>query len=177
VPSGADRTDGVPERSVAVGRIDPVATRSPSGTTSSLATGVGRVLIAVYGILALAATGRSVVQIAEKFSFAPFSYVLSAVAAVVYILAMIALIVPGRAWYRVACVTIVFEMTGVLVVGTLSLIDPRLFPDLTIWSYYGMGYAFAPLVLPIAGLWWLRKHHRTAGRPVVADGPAVRSGE
>ena len=67
-----------------VGRIDAVATRSPSGTTSSLATGVGRVLIAVYGILALAATGRSVVQIAEKFSFAPFSYVLSAVAAVAF---------------------------------------------------------------------------------------------
>ncbi|WP_258371145.1 hypothetical protein [Curtobacterium sp. MCBD17_021] len=129
---------------------------------SSLATGVGRVLIAVYGILALAATGRSVVQIAEKFAFAPFSYTLSAVAAVVYIVAMVALIVPGRSWYRVACVTIVFEMTGVLVVGTLSLLDRQLFPDLTIWSYYGMGYAFAPLVLPIAGLWWLRKHHRIA---------------
>ena len=129
---------------------------------SSLATGIGRVLIAVYGILALAATGRSVVQIIEKFSFAPFAYTLSAVAAVVYILAMIALIAPGRAWYRVACVTIGFEMTGVLVIGTLSLLDRQLFPDDTIWSYYGLGYAFAPLVLPIAGLWWLRKHHRVA---------------
>ena len=129
---------------------------------SSLATGIGRVLIAVYGILALAATGRSVVQIIEKFSFAPFAYTLSAVAAVVYILAMIALIAPGRAWYRVACVTIGFEMTGVLVIGTLSLLDRQLFPDDTIWSYYGLGYAFAPLVLPIAGLWWLRKHHRAA---------------
>jgi hypothetical protein len=173
-----------------------MATKSSAGSTSSgssapegpatpkvssLATGVGRVLIAVYGILALAATGRSVVQIAEKFSFAPFSYTLSAVAAVVYIVAMIALIVPGRFWYRVACVTIVFEMTGVLVVGTLSLIDRQLFPDLTIWSYYGLGYAFAPLVLPVAGLWWLRKHHRTAAgldpaRRGDADG-AVRTGE
>lgn len=144
-------------------------------TKSSLATGIGRVLIAVYGILALAATGRSVVQIAEKFSFAPFSYTLSAIAAVVYIVAMIALIVPGRFWYRVACVTIVFEMTGVLVIGTLSLFDRQLFPDLTIWSYYGMGYAFAPLVLPIAGLWWLRKHHRTAGAPVTE--PAAAAGE
>jgi hypothetical protein len=138
------------------------AERTSAPKVSSLATGVGRVLIAVYGILALAATGRSVVQIAEDFSFAPFSYTLSAIAAVVYILAMVALIVPGRFWYRVACVTIVFEMTGVLVIGTLSLLDRQLFPDLTIWSYYGMGYAFAPLVLPIAGLWWLRKHHRAA---------------
>jgi hypothetical protein len=148
---------------------------------SSLATGVGRVLIAVYGILALAATGRSIVQIAEKFSFAPFSYTLSAVAAVVYIVAMVALIVPGRLWYRVACVTIVFEMTGVLVIGTLSLIDRQLFPDLTIWSYYGMGYAFAPLVLPIAGLWWLRKHHRVAAGETPARGrdtsDSLRSGE
>ena len=130
--------------------------------TSTLASGVGRVLIAVYGILALAATGRSIVQIAEKFSFAPFSYTLSAIAAVVYIVAMVALIAPGRFWYRVACETIVFEMTGVLVIGTLSLLDRQLFPDDTIWSYYGLGYAFAPLVLPIAGLWWLRKHHRAA---------------
>lgn len=142
---------------------------------SSLATGIGRVLIAVYGILALAATGRSVVQIIEKFSFAPFAYTLSAIAAVVYIVAMIALIAPGRVWYRVACVTIGFEMAGVLVIGTLSLIDRQLFPDDTVWSYYGLGYAFAPLVLPIAGLWWLRKHHRAA----VADTPAstVPAGE
>ncbi|MFJ4297156.1 hypothetical protein [Curtobacterium sp. NPDC089689] len=138
-------------------------------TRSSLATGVGRVLIAVYGILALAATGRSVVQIIEKFSFAPFAYTLSAVAAVVYIVAMIALIAPGRAWYRVACVTIGFEMAGVLVVGTLSLLDRQLFPDDTVWSYYGLGYLFAPLVLPIAGLWWLRKHHRTAATASTAD--------
>lgn len=142
-------------------------------TRSSLATGVGRVLIAVYGILALAATGRSVVQIIEKFSYAPFAYTLSALAAVVYIVAMVALIVPGRTWYRVACVTIGFETAGVLVVGTLSLVDRQLFPDDTVWSYYGMGYLFAPLVLPIAGLWWLRKHHRAA---VTGSGPVAPSG-
>ncbi|WP_420367873.1 hypothetical protein [Curtobacterium sp. L1-20] len=146
-------------------------------TRSSLATGIGRVLIAVYGVLALAATGRSVVQIIEKFDFAPFAYTLSAVAAVVYIVAMIALIVPGRTWYRVACVTIAFEMTGVLVIGTLSLVDRALFPDDTIWSYYGLGYAFAPLVLPAAGLWWLRKHHRTAVAADTAHPASVSAGE
>jgi hypothetical protein len=159
------------------GRIEAMAIKSstpadgarPRG--SVLSRGLGRVLIAVYGILALAATGRSVVQIVEKFSFAPFAYTLSAVAAVIYIVAMIALIAPGRFWYRVACVTIGFEMAGVLIVGTLSLIDPVLFPDKTIWSGYGLWYAFAPLVLPAAGLWWLRKHHRAAAlgdRPTIA---------
>jgi len=165
---GADSGPGWHRVSQGVGRLGAVATRS------SLATGVGRVLIAVYGILALAATGRSVVQIIEKFSHAPFAYTLSAVAAVVYIVAMIALIAPGRVWYRVACVTIGFEMAGVLIVGTLSLVDRQLFPDDTVWSYYGLGYVFAPLVLPIAGLWWLRKHHRTAAaepaRSTVAAG-------
>lgn len=145
--------DGGPART---GRIGAMATKS------SRATGIGRVLIAVYGILALAATGRSVVQIIQKFDHAPFAYTLSAVAAVVYIVAMTALIVPGRAWYRVACVTIGFEMAGVLVIGTLSLVDRQLFPDDTVWSYYGLGYVFAPLVLPAAGIWWLRKHHRDA---------------
>ncbi|KQO64716.1 hypothetical protein [Curtobacterium sp. Leaf261] len=131
-------------------------------TKSSRATGIGRVLIAVYGILALAATGRSVVQIIQKFDHAPFAYTLSAVSAVVYIVAMIALIVPGRAWYRVAWVTISFEMVGVLVIGALSLFDHALFPDDTVWSGFGAGYYWVPLVLPIAGLWWLLRFHRAA---------------
>jgi hypothetical protein len=131
-------------------------------TKSSRATGIGRVLIAVYGVLALAATGRSVVQIIQKFDFAPFAYTLSALSAVVYIVAMIALIAPGRAWYRVAWVTIGFEMVGVLVVGFLSLFDHALFPDDTVWSGFGAGYYWVPLVLPIAGLWWLLRYHRTA---------------
>jgi hypothetical protein len=131
-------------------------------TKSSRATGIGRVLIAVYGILALAATGRSVVQIIQKFHHAPFAYSLSALSAVVYIVAMIALIAPGRAWYRVAWVTIGFEMVGVVVIGFLSVLDHRLFPDDTVWSGFGAGYYWVPLVLPIAGLWWLRTHHRAA---------------
>jgi len=148
-------------------------------TKSSRATGIGRVLIAVYGILALAATGRSVVQIIEKFDHAPFAYTLSALSAVVYIVAMVALIAPGRAWYRVAWVTIGFEMIGVVVIGFLSLFDRRLFPDDTVWSGFGAGYYWVPLVLPIAGLWWLVRYHRTAALRSAATGaPTTRaSGE
>ena len=40
--------------------------------------GIGRVLVAVYGILALAATGRSVFQIIDRFSEAPLAFSLSA---------------------------------------------------------------------------------------------------
>ncbi|TFB92833.1 hypothetical protein [Cryobacterium sp. HLT2-28] len=125
-------------------------------------TGIGRVLIAVYGLLALAATGRSFVQIAESFADAPLSYSLSALAAVVYIVATIALVRSGRGWYRVAWITIGFELLGVLVIGTLSLVEPALFQHKTVWSVFGRGYGFVPLVLPLLGMWWLAR--RAPGR-------------
>jgi hypothetical protein len=128
-------------------------------------TGIGRVLVAVYGVLALAAVGRSFVQIATKFEQAPLAYALSALAALVYVVATIALIRAGRGWYRVAWATILFEFTGVVVVGTLSVVVPELFPDDTVWSGYGRGYVFVPLVLPLLGMWWLATH-RPLPRPV-----------
>ncbi|QTX06118.1 hypothetical protein G127AT_02360 [Agromyces archimandritae] len=121
-------------------------------------SGIGRVLVAVYGVLALAALGRSFVQIAGKFDEAPLAYTLSAVSAVVYVVATIALIKSGRGWYRVAWVTIVFELVGVLTVGTLSILAPELFGHPSVWSYYGNGYLFIPLVLPVLGIWWLAAH-------------------
>ena len=127
-----------------------------STSASKRSQGLGRVLVIVYALLALAATGRSVFQLINDFDKAPLAYSLSALAAVIYVIATIALIAPGQAWYRVALVTISFELVGVIVVGTLSIIDPVLFPEKTVWSAYGRGYAFVPLVLPILGLIWLR---------------------
>jgi hypothetical protein len=121
-------------------------------------TGIGVVLVAVYGILALAATGRSTVQILTDFSEAPLAYALSGLAAVVYIVATVALVSPGRFWYRVAWVTISFELLFVLTVGTLSIVDAQLFPRDTVWSYYGLGYVLVPLVLPVLGMLWLSRH-------------------
>lgn len=130
-------------------------------------SGIGRVLVFVYGILALAATGRSVFQIIDRFGDAPIAFSLSALSALVYIVATVALIVPGRTAYRVAWVTISFELVGVLVVGSLTLFAPAILglhdtnafgQDSTVWSIYGMGYLFIPLVLPILGMTWLAKH-------------------
>ncbi|MEJ7772542.1 MAG: hypothetical protein WKF51_11625 [Geodermatophilaceae bacterium] len=59
------------------------------------------------------------------------------------------------------------ELIGVLVVGTLSILDSAAFPDETVWSQFGRGYGFIPLILPILGLLWLRK---TRPRP----GPTPR---
>ena len=121
-------------------------------------SGLGRLLIAVYAVLALAATGRSFYQVATKFDEAPLAYTLSALAAVVYILATIALIAPGRSWFIVARITIGFELAGVLIVGLLSVIAPSLFGHPSVWSYFGAGYLFIPLVMPILGLLWLARN-------------------
>ncbi|SBS74586.1 hypothetical protein [uncultured Microbacterium sp.] len=131
-------------------------------TTRPRMTGIARVLVIVYAIMAMAATGRSFVQIVREFDAAPLAYSLSALAAAVYILATLALIrSASRAWYIVAWVAIGFELVGVLVVGTLSLAVPALFDHPTVWSGYGAGYIWVPLILPFLGLWWLA-HTRDA---------------
>lgn len=125
-----------------------------SPTTPS--RGVASLLIAVYAVLSLAAVGRSGYQIATKFDLAPLAYSLSAVAAGVYVLATVALVLAGRPWARrVAFLAVGFEAIGVLVIGSISLASPELFPQDTVWSEYGRGYVFVPLVLPFVGLWWL----------------------
>jgi hypothetical protein len=126
------------------------------------ATGAGRVLVAVYAIFALAATSRASVQIATKFHEAPVAYLLSALAAVIYLLATVALARSGDTSWRVAVAACTVELLGVLTVGTLSVFDPAAFPHATVWSVYGQGYLFIPLVLPVLGLLWLR--HTTPAR-------------
>jgi hypothetical protein len=122
----------------------------------STASGPGRVLVAVYGIFALAAGARAAVQLSTRFDEAPLAYLLSALAAVVYVVATVGLARGGRTGRRTALVAITVELIGVLVVGTLSLADPAAFPDESVWSAYGRGYFFVPLVLPVLGLWLLR---------------------
>jgi hypothetical protein len=121
------------------------------------ASGAGRVLIAVYGIFALSATARGLVQIATKFSQAPLAYVLSAVAGIVYILATIGLARRGAGARKLAWTAVGIELLGVLSVGTFTLLDSGDFPDDTVWSIYGRDYGFVPLVLPFIGLWWLSR--------------------
>lgn len=125
-------------------------------------------LVAVYAVLALAATGRSAFQLATRFEEAPVAYGLSALAAAVYVVATLAI---ALRWDRVAWATIGFELAGVLVVGTLSVVAPGVLGlesaspfggHATVWSAFGAGYLFIPLVLPVAGLWWLRRLRATA---------------
>jgi hypothetical protein len=132
----------------------PEPTASPPDSTR---TGPGRLLVAIYALFALAASARAGVQIATKFGHAPVAYLLSAFAAVVYILATVTLTVGSPTARRIAVLSCSVELVGVLAVGTWSLADPATFPDATVWSGYGSGYGFVPLVLPVFGLLWLRR--------------------
>jgi hypothetical protein len=125
-------------------------------------TGPGRILVAVYGVFALAACSRATVQLATKFTEAPLAYVLSAVAGVIYVVATVTLARGTQTSRRVALAAILIEAVGVLAVGTASLLDPPAFPSATVWSTYGIGYGFVPLVLPFVGLAWLYRTRRRA---------------
>lgn len=129
---------------------------STAGTPRRTSSGPGRLLVLVYAVFALSAGARAAVQIATKFGDAPAAYLLSAFAAVVYAFATVGLARSGPTARRVALTAVTIELVGVLVVGTISLAQPDDFPDATVWSGYGEGYGFVPLVLPVLGLLWLR---------------------
>jgi hypothetical protein len=135
--------------------------RNPSGPR--------RVLIALYAIFALAATARAVVQLTTQYSAAPLAYLLSLFSGVVYIAATVGL-VTNRSWSRplawAACGT---ELVGVMVIGIASIVDSAAFPHDTVWSRFGSGYGFIPLVLPLLGLSWLWQTRPAESR----NGPAA----
>ena len=125
-----------------------------------LSSGPGRVLVFVYGVFAVAATGRSLVQLGTDAGRAPVAYSLSLLAAVIYLVATTCLLLGGpRAWW-VAVVSCSVELAGVILVGILSYVVTDWFPDKTVWSHFGQGYGFVPLVLPVLGLLWFRRVDR-----------------
>jgi hypothetical protein len=142
--------------------VSEPTTQSTRPADAALNTGLGRVLLFVYGVFALSASARAGVQIATHFSEAPLAYLLSALAGVVYIAATVGLAIGGLRGRRIALTSCSVELLGVLIVGTLSIADKVAFPDDTVWSRYGSGYGYVPLVLPFIGLWWVWRHRPTA---------------
>lgn len=135
----------------------------PKSSAGGRSSGLGRIIIAVYGVLALSATVRAVYQIMMDFSGAPLAYLLSALAGLVYIVATLALASKKPGSWKLSWYAVWFELIGVLVVGALSYLLPALFAHPAVWSHFGSGYGYVPLVLPLIGLWWLRKHRPVSG--------------
>jgi hypothetical protein len=137
-----------------------MAERAPDGVAGGprrrrINVGPGRALLLVYAVFALSASVRAAYQLITKFSEAPLAYLLSALAAAIYVVATVALARGGETARRVALVAVSIELVGVLAVGALSYAQPEDFPDATVWSHFGQGYGFIPLVLPVLGLIWL----------------------
>ena len=135
--------------------LDPATDHVPEPEDEAPPTGPRRVLIALYAIFALAATARGIVQIATKFDEAPLAYSLSLFSGIVYIAATIGL-VTNRPWSRpLAWAAVGTEMVGVVTIGLASIIDSTAFPHDTVWSRFGAGYGYVPVILPVLGLMWL----------------------
>jgi hypothetical protein len=122
--------------------------------------GAGRLLIVFYAVFAVSATARASFQIITKFEQAPLAYSLSLVSALVYILATVSLAKNEKVWKSIALASVIFELAGVLAVGSLSFVAPELFAHPSVWSGFGSGYGYIPLVLPILGLLWISKTSR-----------------
>ncbi|GGW19518.1 hypothetical protein GCM10018980_56650 [Streptomyces capoamus] len=129
-----------------------------------LISGPGMLLVWFYGVMVVGAVSRSAYQIGTEFDRAPLAYVLSAVAGVVYGFITYTLVRGGETARRAALVCCAAELAGVLLVGTWTLVDRSAFPDSTVWSYYGAGYVFIPVLLPVSALYWLRKARNTVKR-------------
>ncbi|MEW2630518.1 hypothetical protein AB0903_02370 [Streptomyces sp. NPDC048389] len=124
---------------------------------TKLVKGPGLLLVWLYGVMSVGAVSRSVYQIIDDFGSAPLAHVLSAVAAVVYAFITYTLVRGGETARKAALVCCAAELAGVLIVGTWTVLEPSAFPDSTVWSAYGMGYVFIPVLLPVTGMLWLRR--------------------
>lgn len=116
---------------------------------------IGQILAVSYPVLALSAGVRAIYQLFFKPGVTDkFPPALSAVAALLYLLATLGFLIrkPWTWWLTVGILAL--ETAGVLVVGTLSVLEPSVIGR-TVWHDYGVDYGFLPLIQPVLGLIWL----------------------
>jgi len=136
--------------------------KETNASESAKNSGFSRVLVAVYAVFALAASGRAVFELFTKFDLAPFSYSLSAASALIYLVVAATLSSKSAKLRNIARVALWFELVGVVSVGTAGFFVFELNHFHTVWWFYGAAYACLPLVLPIFGLFYLRRQSRLA---------------
>lgn len=129
--------------------------RYDAAMQTETAAGAARPLIAIYALFTLAAGARAGYQIVTRWDRAPLAYGLSALAALVYLLACIGLSRRSAAAWRLALLACSVELAGVLAVGALTLAAPGLMGAASVWSGFGAGYGYVPLILPPLGLAYL----------------------
>ena len=133
-------------------------------TNRKVLGGASDTLAFFYGLWAFSALGRSSYEYLFK-NPRPANLVpahLSTFVGVLYIFIIVGLRRrTPRAWW-VTLALLIVELSGVLIVGTLDVFW-HAFPYATVWSQYGKGYFFMPLLLPFVGLaYMLRRETRAA---------------
>jgi hypothetical protein len=122
---------------------------------SGFIAAAGVILAVSYPVLALSTGFRAVYQLFLKEGVTNYiGPALSAVAALLYLVATVGFAIREKWAWRVSVVALGLEMVLVLVVGTLSIIMPQTIGR-TVWRLYGIDYGFFPLVQPLLGLLWL----------------------
>ncbi|SHV74360.1 Uncharacterised protein [Mycobacteroides abscessus subsp. abscessus] len=140
----------------------PKASGAPE--TGEVSRGFRTALFVVYGVFAVSATARALVQSIRDFSEAPLAFSLSIFAALTYVAIAVLLMRKTPHWSAIMSLVGV-ELAGVLAVGSLSFAKPEWFPKATVWSHFGEGYGYVPLVLPfVAGISVLVARRRESRR-------------
>ncbi len=137
--------------------------QQPTEAQRKPARGASDVLGFFYGLWAFSALGRSSYEYLFKQNVRTYVPAhLSTFVGVLYIFIIVGLRKRSPRWYWITLALLAVELAGVLIVGTIDVVW-RPFPYATVWSNYGIGYFFMPLVLPFVGLaYMLRRSTRAA---------------
>ena len=115
----------------------------------------GVILAISYPVLAISTGFRALYQLFFKEGVTNYlAPALTAMAALLYLIATVGFAVQEKWAWRISVIALSLEMILVLVVGTLSIFYPEVIGR-TVWRYYGIDYAFFPLIQPFLGLLWL----------------------
>ena len=127
----------------------------PKDIRSPFIRRAGTILAISYPVLALSTGFRSVYQLFLKEGVVNYvGPTLSGVAALCYLTATIGFTYRRRWAWWLSVLILGFESLMTLLVGTISIINPELVGS-TVWRYFGIDYAFFPLLQPLLGLAWL----------------------
>jgi hypothetical protein len=141
-------------KSVAKDHAEADAAEDEQGLSGFIAA-AGVILAISYPILAISTGFRAVYQLFFKDGVTNYlAPALTAVAALLYLIATVGFAVREKWAWRISVVALGLEMGLVLLVGTLSLVIPDTIGR-TVWRYFGIDYAFFPLIQPLLGLLWL----------------------
>ena len=136
-------------------RLTKKSNELPEDNRSRFLKGAGTVLAISYPILAISTFFRGTYQLFLKEDVTNYvGPALTLVASLCYMLATVGFAVRRKwAWYLSVSV-LGFETLMTLIVGGLSIIYPETIGS-TVWRFFGIDYAFFPLIQPLIGLVWL----------------------